>query len=114
MNFENIQNGITDKELEFAQSSITKKFPLNFETYRQIASGVAGKILFNLPGDYFHNYINNINSVTKSEVNQAAKDFIQNNNLSIVLIGDKNILMDKISELGIDVLEVDMKGNIIR
>ncbi len=111
---ENIQNGITDKELEFAQSSITKKFPLNFETYRQIASGVAGKILFNLPGDYFHNYINNINSVTKSEVNQAAKDFIQNNNLSIVLIGDKNILMDKISELGIDVLEVDMKGNIIR
>ena len=110
---ENIQNGVTDTELEFAKSSITKKFPLIFETYRQIASGVAGKILFNLPDDYFHNYINNVNSVTKSEVNHAAKYFIQNDNLSIVLIGDKNTLMDKISELGIDVMEVDMKGNLI-
>lgn len=110
---ENIQNGVTDTEMEFAKSSITKKFPLNFETYRQVASGVAGKILFNLPDDYFHNYIKNINSVTKPEVNQAAKDFIHNNDLSIVLIGDKNILMDKLNSFGMEILEVDMKGNLI-
>ena len=110
---ENIQNGVTDTEMEFAKSSITKKFPLNFETYRQVASGVAGKILFYLPDDYFHNYIKNINSVTKPEVNQAAKDFIHNNDLSIVLIGDKNILTDKLKSLGIEILEVDMKGSLI-
>ena len=110
---ENIQNGVTETEMEFAKSSITKKFPLNFETYRQIASGIAGKILFDLPDDYFQNYINNVNTVTKSEVNQAAIDFIQNGNLSIVLIGDKNILMDKLISLGIEILEVDMKGNLI-
>ena len=110
---ENIQNGVTDTEMEFAKSSITKRFPLNFETYRQIASGVAGKILFNLPDDYFHNYIKNINSVTKTEVDQAAKEFIQNGSLSIVLIGDKNILKDKLRSTGIEILEVDMKGNII-
>ena len=110
---ENIQNGVTDTEMEFAKSSITKKFPLNFETYRQIASGMAGKILFNLPDNYFHNYIDSVNSVKISEVNQAAKDFIHNSKLSIVLIGDKNTMMNKISEIGIEVLEVDVKGNII-
>jgi hypothetical protein len=46
-------------------------------------------------------------------VNQAAKNFIHNNDFSIVLIGDKNILMDKLNSLGIEILEVDMKGNLI-
>lgn len=110
---ENIQNGILDKELEFAKSSITKKFPLNFETYRQIASGISGKVLFNLPDDYLDNYISNVNSVSKSEVEKAANDFIENNNLSIVLVGDKNIIQEKIKDIKIDFSEVDLKGNLL-
>jgi zinc protease len=107
---ENIHNGITDTELGFAKSSLTKKFPLNFETYRQIVSGITGKILYNLPEDYFEKYIGNVNSISKSEVEQAAKLFIDNNALSIVLVGDKNLLKDKISNFDIDVVEVNTKG----
>lgn len=110
---DNIHNGVSDKELDFAKSSITKKFPLNFETYRQIASGVAGKILFNLPDDYFETYIQNVNSVTKSEVDLAAKEFILNDKLTIALVGDKNLLMQKLSALNIDIVEVDLFGAVI-
>ena len=107
---DNIHNGVSDKELEFAKSSTTKKFPLNFETYRQIASGVAGKILYNLPDHYFDTYIHNINSVSKDEVDKAAREFIMNDNLSIVLVGDKNLLMEKLGELPIEIVEVDLFG----
>ncbi|HMN24672.1 MAG: insulinase family protein [Ignavibacteriaceae bacterium] len=107
---DNIRNGISESELEFAKSSITKKFPLNFETYRQIASGVAGKILYNLPDDYFDNYISNVNAVSKSEVEEAAKKFIHNDKLSIVLVGDKNLLHQKLDELIIEVVEVNLFG----
>jgi zinc protease len=110
---DNIQNGVTEKELEFAKSSITKKFPLNFETYRQIASGVAGKILYNLPDNYFDTYIQNVNSVLKTEVDKAAKEFIMNDKLSIVLIGNKNLLLPKLNELKIEVAEVDLFGEVI-
>jgi zinc protease len=110
---DNIHNGVTDKELEFAKSSITKKFPLNFETYRQIASGVAGKILYNLPDNYFDTYIHNINSVSKDEVDKAAKEFVFNDKLSIVLVGDKNLLMQKLEELKIEVVEVDLFGEAV-
>ena len=110
---ENIKNGILDKELEFAKSSITKKFPLNFETYRQIASGISGKVLFNLPDDYLDNYISNVNSVSKTEVENAANDFIDYNNLTIVLVGDKNIITEKIKDIEIDFSEVDLKGNLL-
>lgn len=110
---ENIHNGISDTELEFAKSSITKKFPLNFETYRQIASGVAGKILFNLPDNYFDTYIQNVNAVTKLEVDQAAKEFIMNDKLTIVLVGDKNLLLPKLGDLKIELAEVDLFGEVI-
>ena len=107
---ENIKNGITDNELEFAKSSITKKFPLNFETYRQISSGIAGKVLYNLPDDYFTKYIHNVMSVSKHEVNKAGVDFINTDTNSIVLIGDKNILLPKLSEFSIEVSEVNLYG----
>lgn len=109
----NIQNGILDSELEFAKSSITKKFPLNFETYRQIASGVSAKILFDLPDNYFDNYISNVIAVSKSEVEIAARDFINYDKLTIVLVGDKKIIADKIKNIGIEIVEVDFKGNLL-
>jgi zinc protease len=110
---DNIHKGTTDKELEFAKSSITKKFPLNFETYRQIASGVAGKILFGLPNNYYDSYIENVNSVSKSEVDNAANEFILNDKLTIVLVGDKNLLLPKLGKLNIEVSEVDLFGEAI-
>ena len=110
---DNIHNGVTDKEIEFAKSSITKKFPLNFETYRQIASGVAGKILFSLPDNYFDTYIANVNAVSKSDIDNSAKEFIMNDKLSIVLVGDKNLLLPKLGDLQIEVLEVDLFGEVV-
>lgn len=110
---DNIKKGITDKELEFAKSSITKKFPINFETYRQIVSSVSGKILFELPDDYFETYILKINSISKSEVEEMALKSIKNDELTIVLVGDKNILMPKITDLDFDISEVNMNGNLI-
>jgi zinc protease len=110
---DNIHNGVSDTEIDFAKSSITKKFPLNFETYRQITSGIAGKILYGLPDNYFENYIQNVNAVLKSEVNEAAKKFILNDKLTIVLVGDKNLLLEKLGEMRIDIVEVNLFGDAI-
>lgn len=110
---DNIKNGITDQELEFAKSSITKKFPLNFETYRQILSNVSAKILYDLPDDYFKSYIQKINSINKDEIDRLALNIINNENLITVLIGDKEILYKRLIELDLDFLEVDLNGDII-
>ena len=48
---EKLKDGITDEELEFAKSSIIRKFPLNFETYGQVASNFIGKVIYDLPED---------------------------------------------------------------
>ena len=42
---EGIKNGITQEELSFAKSSLIKRFPANFETYRQISGNIISKII---------------------------------------------------------------------
>ena len=55
-----IIKGVTQEELDFAKSSIIRKFPSNFETYSQVAANLSGKVIFSLPDNYFNTYIENI------------------------------------------------------
>ena len=94
----NIRQGVTEDELTFARSSVIRKFPLNFETYRQVASNQIGKIIFNLPEDYFETYLNKINSVTIEGVNKAAIENIFPELATTVLVGDKNKILDQLRD----------------
>ena len=109
---EQIKNGVKDSELEFAKSSITKRFPLGFETYGQLTSGLSGRVLFDLSSDYFSSYVDNVNSVDKAEVNLAANSFINNDALTIVLVGDKEKIIPQVQNLGIGIYEADLYVNV--
>ena len=105
---EKSRDGVTDEELEFAKSSIIRKFPLNFETYGQVASNFIGKVIFNLPKDYFDTYIDNINSVSIDDVNKAAIENIFPDLTTTLLVGDKTKIIDQLEnhDFG-DVVVVD-------
>lgn len=94
----NIRNGVTEEELSFAKSSITRKFPLNFETFRQVASHIIGRVIYDLPEDYFEKYIENITAVTIDEVNKAAKENIVADSAMTVLVGDKDKLLKQLKD----------------
>ena len=94
-----IKDGISKAELEFSKSSLTKRFPANFETYRQIASNISSKIINNLPEDYFETYIEKVNSVSLDEVNKVTFDSIQPEELITVLVGDSKTILGQINEV---------------
>jgi zinc protease len=84
-----IREGVTEDELNFAKSSITKRFPLNFETYSQIASNFGNKVVHNLPDDYFEKFIDNILNMSINDVNTAASESIVSERVITVLVGDE-------------------------
>ena len=96
-----IRNGVDEKELEFAKSSIIRKFPSNFETNKQIASHLTAKYIFSLPDDYFNNYIENIMSVSLNEVKQDAEENIFPEEAVILVVGDKNKVVNQLEELSL-------------
>jgi len=93
-----IRNGITNDELSFTKSSLTKKYPSNFETYRQIAANISSKVIHNLPNDYFETYINKINSLSLDDVNKIAYNSIYPDELITVLVGDSKSIFSQLSE----------------
>ncbi len=109
-----ITKGVTPQELDFAKSSIIRKFPSNFETYSQIAGNLSGKIIFSLPDNYFDTYIDNIKRVNLEDVNKTADDNIFPEELVIVIVGDKNKTKDSLKELNAgEISEVNLFGEII-
>ena len=98
----NIKEGITTEEIKFGKSSLTRRFPSNFETYRQISSNISSKVIHNLPDDYFETYIQKINSVSLEEVNEIANNSIYPEDLRTVLVGDSKKIFEQVKseELG--------------
>lgn len=109
-----IRGGIKEDELEFAKASIVRKFPSNFETYRQIATNLTAFVIHSLPENYFNRYIENIESVSLKDVNEIAEKNIFPDELIIVAVGDKNKLKSQLNEIAKgEIYEVDFNGNLI-
>lgn len=108
---EGIKSGVTNEELEFAKLSLIRKFPSNFETYKQIAYNLISMVIHSLPGDYFNTYIDNIKSVNKEHVNSAAVKYIHPNKAITVIVGDKEKVLDQLKDISPEIIEVDLKGN---
>ncbi len=107
-----IRDGITEEELNFAKSSLIRKFPSNFETYSQIAGNLTGKVIFSLPDDYFNTYLDNIKKVSKKEIDETAVKEILTEEILIAVVGDINKISEQLKEFPNLVLtEVDSEGN---
>jgi len=100
-----IKDGITKEELDFAKSSLVKRFPSNFETYRQIASNIGSKVFHNLPDDYFETYIQKINSLSSDDVNSISQTAFRQDELTTILVGDTDKILDQLRKEDFDEVE---------
>lgn len=108
-----ISEEVTDEELETVKNYMTGVFPLQLETANAVASRVINLKLYNLPKDYYSKYISAINALTKQDILDAAKKYINPNNITIVVSGDAGAVKDKLAKFG-EVLVFDPDGNQIK
>jgi zinc protease len=99
--FHDIAGGrpVTDAELDYAKASITRGFPGGFETARDIAGRVEMMVEFELAGDYFDKFVANVSAVTAADVLRAAQRFIDNDHLSIIVVGDASQIESPLREI---------------
>ncbi len=107
-----IQDGVIREELDFAKSSIIRKFPSGFETYGQIAANLTGKVIYSLPDKYFNNYLDRIKNTTIEDINISAQKNIFPDKMVYVIVGDKTKIIPQLKELGIkEIEEVNNNGD---
>jgi len=101
---------IPKDRFEEVKNFIVGSFPIGIQTPSQIAAAVSVIKLYNLPSNYYDNYVANIHSVTKDDIKKFAKKYLDISKLSIVISGDSKLIKDSLSKFG-NVQILDADGN---
>ena len=81
--------GITQAEFDVAKKSLTNSFSTDFANPDSVASSLLSDEIYGLPVGDFYKFPQRIQSVTLEQVNRAAKELLQPDNLLIVSVVPK-------------------------
>ena len=87
-----------DQELREAKDFLVGVFPLRFESTGGVASAIEPLAVYGLADDYWQTYRGHIEAVSADDVQGAAAELIQPNQLVILLSGDAARLQKELGE----------------
>lgn len=106
-----IQEEIRHDEIEFAKSYLIKQYPARFETYSQVGKNIESLVIHNLPLDEINSYQEKLENVDDIKVLEAANKYILPNNLTIVVVGDKEKIIPQLkSKFCDEIIELNNEG----
>jgi len=100
-------NGITEKELEFTRHSLAQSDALKYESSFDKLNFIKNILDHDLPKDYVHEQEKVLESLTVQSVNEIAKKRLPYNNMIILVVGDKATNLEKVKQLGLEVVEIE-------
>jgi zinc protease len=104
---------VTPEELDFSKQAITRGFPRTFETPEQIANRLTDVVVYNLPDDYFNNYIARVRAVTVDDINRVANRYLDPSRMAILVVGDRKVIepgLRSLTDVGTTITFVDPEG----
>lgn len=104
---------VTPAELEFSKQAIIRGFPRTFETPEQMANRLTDIVLYNLPDDYFNNYITRVRAVSVEDINRVANRYLDPSKMAILVVGDRKVIepgLRSLTDVGTTITFVDPEG----
>ena len=87
---------VTDEELMSTKAKYTGNFVMSLENPATIAGFARNIITQDLPKDYYNSFLENINNVTKEDVQNAAQTYFSPNKTRIFITGKGSEILEKI------------------
>jgi zinc protease len=91
---------VTDEEIALTKKSLINSFVFNFESTDRIPQLYMQQWLEGYPADYYDTYVDRVKKVTKEEVLDCAKRYIDLNKMIIVIVGDEKRFDKPVATLG--------------
>lgn len=102
--------GMSQEELEFTRSSMTLSEARQYEVGAQKAGFLRNILNYNLPKDYTTQQNNILSQLPVDQVNQLAQQYIPSQeDLVILLVGDKETVWESLINKGFDVEEIKIE-----
>ena len=104
----NMRDGkITREELDVAKAIYNGSFALGMENPARTATYATNILINNLPKDFYKTYLQKINAVTVADIQRVAKQYLNESNSRIVIVGNAEKILPKIMRLGYPVKKYD-------
>jgi predicted Zn-dependent peptidase len=91
---------ITDAELALGVAALTRGYARSFETPEQIARAAMQIALYDLPDDYFAQYVPLVERVTAADATAAAARHLDPSRLLTLAVGDLDVIASDLGRLG--------------
>lgn len=91
----------SDEELSIGVAALTRGFARNFETADQIARAAMQMALYDLPDDYFEDYVPCVQAVTPADVTRVASIHLDPSRLVTLVVGDLDVIAGDLPRLGL-------------
>ena len=113
--FNDIRSGrpVTEEEFESAKAALLCQFPASFETPWQTIEQLAQVVSFDLPDDYFLSFTTKIEGVSLDDVHRAAQEHLLTDKLTLLVVGDREVIEPGLREIGLPIHSVDHDGQVV-
>ena len=102
---------VTPTELKDAKATYIGSFVMNVQKPAVAANFALNIAMYNLPKDYYENYLANVNAVTLEDVQNAAYKYFKGNRNRIVITGKGSEVLKNLEKLNYKINYFDKYGN---
>jgi predicted Zn-dependent peptidase len=88
---------VSEEDLQSVKNYMTGTFAYTLQDPQTIARFAINKERYNLPDDYYANYLKNLAAVTVDDIQAMAKKYIKPENMTILVVGNKAEVADKLT-----------------
>jgi predicted Zn-dependent peptidase len=92
---------VGEDELQKAKNLLSGSFVRSLESPETIGRFAINTARYNLPKDYYKNYLKNLNALTADDILAAAKKYIKPNNLHLLIVGNGDEIAKNISKFSV-------------
>jgi zinc protease len=91
---------VSDQELSDAKRSMVASFALSLESPAQLLNLYLTQWRYKLPADYWDRYAERVMAVTKDQIQATARQYLAQDRLQIVVVGDPEQVTEPLKKLG--------------
>ena len=103
--------GITEEELRFTRKALGQRDARQYETPSQKLGFLSRILEFDLDDDFVEEQNRILAAIGTEELGQLAAKHLTMDDMIIVVVGDKTVIMPQLEDLGYDIVELDASGN---
>jgi zinc protease len=106
---------VSDDELKTAKDSLIQRLPGTFESVQSVNNALVSLWTQGLSDNYYQQFISRISAVKKEDVLRVAKQYIDIEHLTIVIVGDRGSIESTLRATGIaPIVLTDGEGRVLQ